>query len=189
MATSNDHKASQPKYGVVVDRDVFVPARDGVGLAIDIYRPDGPGKFPALITLSPYGKDAQMFETPPQPFGKSIFEASIECGDADWYAKRGYVYIIADLRGIGHSEGIYEGLFSRHEGQDGADIVEWAAKQPWCDGNVGTAGICYFSSMQLHIAAEQPPHLKCISSCTVSIPAPIPPVAATRPTTCARRWS
>ena len=75
----------------------------------------------------------------------------------------GYVYVIADLRGIGHSEGIYEGLFSHHEGEDGHDMVEWLAKQPWCDGNVGLAGICYFSSMQLHTAAEQPPSLKCIA--------------------------
>ncbi len=163
MADSSNVKASQPEYGVTVDRDVFVTSRDGVGLAIDIYRPDAPGTFPALLTMSPYGKDAQMFETPPQPFGKSIFEASIECGDASWYARRGYVYVIADLRGIGHSEGIYEGMFSAHEGQDGYDIVEWLAKQPWCDGQVGLAGICYFSSMQLHTAAEQPPSLKCMA--------------------------
>jgi len=155
--------ASQPEYEVTVDRDVFVPARDGVRLAVDIYRPDAPGKFPGLVAMSPYGKDAQMFDTPPQPFGKSIFEASVECGDAYYYAQRGYVYVIADLRGIGHSEGMYEGLFSWHEGEDGHDIVEWLAQQPWCDGNVGTAGICYFGSMQLHTAAEQPPHLKCIA--------------------------
>ncbi len=54
-------------------------------------------------------------------------------------------------------------MFSRHEGEDGHDLVEWLAEQPWCDGNVGTAGICYFASMQLHTAAEQPPHLKCIA--------------------------
>ncbi len=155
--------ASLPVYQTIVERDVFIPARDGVKLAVDIYRPDGPGKFPALLAMSPYGKDTQMFDTPPQPFGKSIFEASIECGDACFYAQRGYVYVIADLRGIGHSEGIYEGLFSHYEGEDGCDIVEWLAQQPWCDGNVGTAGICYFSSMQLHVAAEQPPHLKCIA--------------------------
>ncbi|HLA81085.1 MAG TPA: CocE/NonD family hydrolase, partial [Thermoleophilia bacterium] len=155
--------ASPRQYGVIVEENAYVPARDGVGLAIDIYRPDGPGKFPALLAMSPYGKTLQTFETPPQPFGKSCFEASVESGDPYFYAPRGYVYVIADLRGTGDSEGEYEGLFSRHEGQDGADIVEWLAEQPWCDGNIGTAGICYFSSMQLHVAAEQPPHLKCIA--------------------------
>jgi predicted acyl esterase len=154
---------SQPQYRVVVEENVYVPARDGVGLAIDIYRPDAPGKFPALLAMSPYGKSLQTFETPPQPFGKSCFEASVESGDPYFYAPRGYVYIIGDLRGTGDSEGEYEGMFSKHEGQDGADIVEWLAEQSWCDGNVATAGICYFSSMQLHIAAEAPPHLKCIA--------------------------
>ncbi|OFW64085.1 MAG: hypothetical protein A2Y74_08300 [Actinobacteria bacterium RBG_13_63_9] len=163
MKKSERSTGSQPEYGVKVGDNVFVPARDGVGLAIDIYRPDAPGKFPALLAMSPYGKSLQTFETPPQPFGKSVFEASIESGDPYFYAKRGYVYVIGDLRGTGDSEGEYQGLFSKHEGQDGADIVEWLAKQPWCDGNVGLAGICYFASMQLHIAAEQPAHLRCIA--------------------------
>ncbi|MCL6478930.1 MAG: CocE/NonD family hydrolase [Peptococcaceae bacterium] len=156
-------KASQPQYGVIVEENVFVTARDGVKLAVDVYRPDAPGKFPALLALSPYGKSAQVFQTPPQPFGKSIFEASIESGDPYFYVPRGYVFVIGDLRGTGDSEGECEGHLSRYEGQDGADIVEWIAEQPWCDGNVGGAGICYFATMQLHVAAEQPPHLKCIA--------------------------
>jgi len=45
-------------YGTKVERNVYVPARDGVRLAVDIYRPDAPGRFPALLALSPYGKDA-----------------------------------------------------------------------------------------------------------------------------------
>jgi putative CocE/NonD family hydrolase len=55
------------------------------------------------------------------------------------------------------------GVMSHHEGEDGADIVEWLAEQPWCDGNIGTAGICYFANTQLQVAANQPPHLKCIA--------------------------
>ena len=163
MAEAVKNNASQPIYKTIVDRDVMIPVRDGVKLAVDIYRPDAPGKFPVLLSQSMYGKDTQMFETPPQPFGKSIFEASIECGDAYYYAKRGYAYVIADIRGSGHSEGIMEGMFSRKEGEDGHDMVEWLAKQEWCDGGVGLAGICYFSSMQLHTAAEAPPSLKCIA--------------------------
>ena len=163
METKKAAAASQPQYDVKLEHNVMVPARDGVKLAINIFRPDASGKFPALLAISPYGKDAQTFETPPQPFGKSVFEASVESGDPNYYVPRGYVYVIGDLRGIGDSEGAYEGVFSRHEGQDGADIVEWLAEQPWCDGNVATAGICYFSSMQLHVAAENPPHLKCIA--------------------------
>jgi hypothetical protein len=164
-AMSGDKKrvASEKKYGVTVEENVFVTSRDGVRIAIDIYRPNAGGKFPALLAMSPYGKSAQVFDTPPQPFGKSIFEASVESGDPRYYASRGYVYVIGDLRGTGDSEGEYCGVMSRHEGEDGADVVEWLAQQPWCDGKVGTAGICYFSNSQLQIAAAQPPHLKCIA--------------------------
>ncbi|MDH4269317.1 MAG: CocE/NonD family hydrolase [Dehalococcoidia bacterium] len=162
MARGKKEVGLKPMYGVKVEKNVYVPARDGVRLAVDIYRPDAPGKFPALLALSPYGKEVQTFDTPPQPFGKSVFEASIEAGIPDFYVPRGYVYVIGDLRGTGYSEGEYEGLFSKKEGEDGADIVEWLAQQSWCNGKIGMAGICYFATIQLFVAAEQPPHLKAI---------------------------
>ncbi len=42
------------------------------------------------------------------------------------------------------------------------DLVEWAAAQPWSDGNVGMVGISYFAMTQLEAAVERPPHLKAI---------------------------
>ncbi len=155
--------ASKPVYGVIVEEDVFVTVRDGVRIAIDIYRPDDVGEFPSLIAMSPYGKSAQVYPTPPQTFGKSIFEASVESGDPYYYASRGYVYVIGDIRGTGDSEGEYCGIMQSEEGTDGHDVIEWMAEQAWCDGNVATAGICYFSNTQLQIAATNPPHLKCIA--------------------------
>jgi len=50
---------SQPKYGIRAERDVFVPMRDGVRLAVNIYRPDTRGKFPALLAMGGYGKELQ----------------------------------------------------------------------------------------------------------------------------------
>jgi predicted acyl esterase len=154
---------SEPKYNVIKET-FMIPARDGIKLAVDVYRPDADGKYPALLAQSPYGKDAQVFESPPQPFGKSIFEASVESGDPYYYAKRGYAYAIADFRGLGDSEGYHDGMMNKHEsGEDGYDICEWLAAQPWCDGGVGGAGICYFANAQLQLAAAAPPHLKCIA--------------------------
>ena len=34
---------------IVVERDVPVKMRDGVTLMADVYRPEGPGRFPALV--------------------------------------------------------------------------------------------------------------------------------------------
>ncbi|ESY30975.1 hypothetical protein X747_31695 [Mesorhizobium sp. LNJC384A00] len=47
-------------------------------------------------------------------------------------------------------------------GAYGAEVVEWIAKQPWSDGNVGMVGNSYSGSSQLWVAAERPAHLKAI---------------------------
>lgn len=49
------------------------------------------------------------------------------------------------------------GMFSKYEGEDGYDIIEWMARQPWCDGRIGGTGTCYFGFTQLIIAELQPP--------------------------------
>ena len=53
-------------------------------------------------------------------------------------------------------------MFDTNEPKDGYDLVEWIARQPWCDGNVGMIGISYYACVQVFVAAEQPPHLKAI---------------------------
>jgi hypothetical protein len=72
------------------------------------------------------------------------------------------VHVIGDLRGTGKSEGEYAGMWSTQEGKDGADLVEWIAQQPWCDGNVGMIGYSYYGGIQLMVAVQQPKHLKSI---------------------------
>lgn len=39
--------------------DVMVPMRDGVKICVDVYRPDAPEKFPALLAFAIYNKDFQ----------------------------------------------------------------------------------------------------------------------------------
>jgi hypothetical protein len=46
-----------PAYGIVVEKDVDVPIRDGAWLKADVLRPDDAGKFPAILNLGPYQKD------------------------------------------------------------------------------------------------------------------------------------
>ncbi len=163
MAKDWRERISQPRYKVKAEKDVYVTMRDGVRLALDLFRPDAPGKFPALLSMCPYGKELQGFLLPPQPLEKSpIWDGNIEAGDSNDIVSRGYVHVIGDIRGIGYSEGEYVGIHSKQEGKDGYDLVEWIAQQPWCDGNVGMIGYSYIGEIQLEIAIEQPPHLKAI---------------------------
>jgi len=157
-----DH-ISQPQYGVKTEKDVFVPMRDGVKLAVDVFRPDAPGKFPVLLAVGPWGKDAVEMPFSPQPLNKSaVWDGNLEAGDTNELVSRGYVHIVADGRGIGKSEGESFGGMTTQDGRDGYDLVEWAAAQPWSDGNVGMTGYSYYGGIQLKTAAEQPPHLRAI---------------------------
>src|SRR5512147_375213 len=146
--------------GMIAEKDVAVPMRDGVNLSIDIYRPDSTERFPALLAFSIYNKDLQGPEVaaslPPQPAWSSLWAGLLEAGDTKFFVSRGYVHVIGSPRGIFKSDG------GGGRQWDSYDLIEWIAQQPWCDGNVGMVGISYFAMTQMIVAAEKPPHLKAI---------------------------
>jgi hypothetical protein len=145
---------------LVEERDVAVAMRDGVHLSVDVYRPDAPGKFPALLAFSIYNKDLLgpdvAASLPAQPAWSSLWAGLLEAGDTRYFVSRGYVHVIGSPRGIGKSEASGARTF------DCYDLIEWIAAQPWCDGNVGMVGISGFGAEQLAVAKQQPPHLKAI---------------------------
>jgi uncharacterized protein len=133
--------------------DVSVPMRDGVALRADILLPSAEGKFPALIYRTPYGKHFALKEY-------KTFEKAVA---------RGYAVVVQDVRGRYASDG--EFVAYQNEGRDGYDTIEWTAKQPWCDGNVGTFGLSYPGAVQWLAAVENPPHLKAmVPAMTFSTP-------------------
>jgi predicted acyl esterase len=165
MADFQTLQAGQQK--IAVRKDVRVPMRDGVTLAADVYHGVEDEPRPALVALSPYGKELQALAltTPPQRRPSPMWDGCIEAGDIARVVQEGYVHVIGDLRGSGDSEGEHIGNYNAGGvslGQDAYDVIEWVAEQPWCDGNVGMIGISYFGSMQVFAAAERPPHLKAI---------------------------
>jgi predicted acyl esterase len=152
---------------MVVRKDLRVPMRDGVHMAADAYHAEGDEPRPALVALSPYGKELQALALtmPPQKRPSPLWDGCIEAGDIARVVKEGYVHVIGDVRGSGASEGEHIGNYNAGGvslGQDAYDFIEWVAAQPWCNGVVGMIGISYFASMQIFAAAERPPHLKAI---------------------------
>jgi len=126
---------------IVIEKNLMVPMRDGVKLATDIYRPASGGPRPVILVRIPYNKEELL-----PPFGKML-------------ARRGYVCIAQDCRGTFRSEGqFFFPLF--REAEDGVDTVEWIAKQPWFDGNLGTWGGSYFGYTQWALAPSNK-RLKC----------------------------
>jgi uncharacterized protein len=138
-----------------VDRDVMVEMRDGVRIACDVYRPKAPGPYPVLYAVSPYLKDSVYLPT------LSVYRYR-ETGNIAKWVSRGYVYVHADARGSGQSDGIYE-PFSAAEQRDLYDMIEWCAAQPWSTGKVGMIGESYYGMVQWVAAAQNPPHLACVA--------------------------
>jgi len=134
--------ASAQTPDFVREKNVAVAMRDGVVLRADVWRPRGEGRFPVLVYRTPYGKDDALAEYP-------IFARAVE---------RGYAIVAQDVRGRYASAGEFEPY--RNEGRDGYDTIEWAARQPWSNGKVGTFGLSYPGAVQWLAAVESPPHLK-----------------------------
>jgi hypothetical protein len=144
---------TQPASNAQHNTNVSVPMRDGVELRADILLPSAEGKFPALVYRTPYGKHLALKEY--KTFAKAV--------------ARGYAVVVQDVRGRYASDG--EFVAYQNEGRDGYDTIEWTAKQPWCDGNVGTFGLSYPGAVQWLAAVENPPHLKAmVPAMTFSTP-------------------
>jgi hypothetical protein len=156
---------------VDIDKDVYVPMRDGVALAVDVYRPTPLTRHAAVLLVTPYLKDAS-FEMPlgsdgrpvPLPLPPLPPDVNPMLLSVRPLVESGFVVVVADARGTGYSEGEYD--YYNFEGGpfDGFDTVEWIAAQSWCDGNVGMMGSSA-AAISCYIAAlTQPPHLKAMAA-------------------------
>lgn len=146
---------SKPLYGVTVERDVMIPMRDGTLIAANIYKPDAPGRYPAIHAADSYQKDLDHLPNLP------IFHMR-ETNDIGYFVSRGYVFVHTDSRGTGHSPTGQWDLFGREMQNDLYDMTEWIAAQEWCTGKVGMLGESLLAFSQWFCAVQQPPHLACI---------------------------
>jgi predicted acyl esterase len=153
-------RASQPRYDLVVEKDVEIPVRDGARLKADIFRPRSGARFPAIMNIGGYRKD-KLWVPPRDLEEKANPYMNWEAVNPLWWIPRGYCAIRVDTRGSGKSPGLFD-PWSRQEALDFYDCIEWAAKQRWCNGRIGTSGISYFAMNQWLVASLKPPSLKAI---------------------------
>ena len=88
-------------------------------------------------------------------------QTSWEAPDPVWWAQQGYAVINLDTRGGGHSDQRGD-LLSDQEAHDIAQVLAWAAAQPWSTGRIGMLGVSYLALSQYKVAALNPPALKAI---------------------------
>ncbi len=124
-----------------IDSHLAVIMRDETVLYADVYRPETEAKVPVLVVRTPYGVQR-------------------DGGHEDFFrfAHHGFAVVVQDVRGRFESDGSWDPF--RNEATDGYDTIEWAAKQPWSNGNVGTQGGSYLGNNQWLTGALAPPSLR-----------------------------
>ncbi|MCX8021522.1 MAG: CocE/NonD family hydrolase [Syntrophorhabdaceae bacterium] len=163
--------------GITIERDVFITMPDGVKLAANIFRPNRQGKFPVILSVTPYGKD----QTPPSykpdgtplpnaytPFMFRVYSHGADLGhmrismltpweapDPAFWVPNDYVVMIVDQRGGFKSEG--KPPTPAQGAEDIASLIEWAAKQEWSNGNVGMIGVSALAMNQYDVASKENP--------------------------------
>ncbi|MBL8699186.1 MAG: CocE/NonD family hydrolase [Alphaproteobacteria bacterium] len=140
-------------------RSLYVAMRDGVRLALDVHLPAGGGRrWPTVLLFTPYYRRFRLKDGAP---------ASIEASPSyavyrDFFVPYGYAVVIVDVRGTGASFGAREGFRSPTERLDYHDVVDWIARQPWSDGNVGITGISYVGAAADFAASTGHPAIKAV---------------------------
>jgi putative CocE/NonD family hydrolase len=121
---------------------VKIRLRDGIDLNATLYLPENQTKpSPGIFTLTPY-------------IGQTYHDRGL------YFAAHGYPFLAVDARGRGNSEGVFKPNIN--EAKDGHDVVEWLARQPYCNGQVAMWGGSYAGYDQWATAKEFPPHLATI---------------------------
>ncbi len=132
--------------GIRVEFDVAATMRDGTVLRANVYRPEGEGPYPVLLSRTPYGKD---------------FHGAGAVLDPVLASRREYITVIQDTRGRFRSEGEWQPFV--HEADDGADTIAWAAALRGSSGKVGMFGWSYHGFTQWVTALGRPPALAAIA--------------------------
>jgi uncharacterized protein len=135
---------------VRVIEHTLIPLKDGTMLAARIWLPEDAERnpVPAILEYLPYRKRDGTYER--------------DALTHPYLAGHGYAGVRVDIRGSGESDGLLFDEYAKQEQDDGLEVIEWLAAQPWCSGAVGMMGISWGGFNALQIAARRPPALKAV---------------------------
>jgi len=120
-----------------------IPMRDGVKLFTAIYVPKEAGKYPFMISRTPYTV---------APYGADKYKTAL--GPSSLFLKEGFIFVYQDVRGKWMSEGEFvdvrphkdnkRGKKDIDESSDTYDTIDWLIKNiPNNNGKAGIYGISY----------------------------------------------
>lgn len=136
--------------------NIWIALSDGTRLAAKLWMPEGAREqpVPAILEYIPYRKRDGT--------------AGRDTINHGWLAGHGYACVRVDIRGSGDSDGVLPDEYLPQERDDGLEVLQWIAAQPWCDGGLAMMGISWGGFNALQIAARQPPQLKAVIALSAS---------------------
>ncbi|WBK02194.1 CocE/NonD family hydrolase [Methylocystis parvus] len=139
------------RLGCRILADQMIEVAPAIALAADVYMPKVSGRYPAIVSFAAYSKELQAAGVP---------AGNNETGSPPVFTERGYVHVIVTRRGMGRSGGKDAVYLNDTDVEDHAKVIQWAAAQPWCDGQVVLFGTSYYGMTQPQVARLRPPALK-----------------------------
>lgn len=137
--------------GCRMHADQMIPVANGIALGADVATPKTPGRYPAIVGFAAYSHELQQTGAP---------AGNNETGASAVLTDRGYNHVVVSRRGMGRSQGDSVEFFTDADTDDLVAVIEWVARQPWCDGNVVLFGTSYYAVVQPLVAVRRPPALK-----------------------------
>ena len=135
--------------------DEIITMKDGIRLSADVYLPSNrQGPLPTVVTRMPYGKREDYCQMP--AYG-------------EFWARKGYAFVVQDVRGKFGSEGDFDPNLNAVEVSDGYDTADWIAAQPWCNGRIGFHGESYYGFTTFAAAVSRHPAIVCIAPGDISL--------------------
>ncbi len=140
-------------------QSLYLPMRDGVRLAADVFLPAGADRAhraATILHLTRYRRGLQ-FKDPAREAAAGPTAGLMP------FLQAGYAVVIVDVRGTGASFGWRRTEFSPAEVLDGWDVLDWIVAQPWSDGAVGATGISYPGTTSELVGTLGHPALKAVA--------------------------
>jgi uncharacterized protein len=134
--------------------EAWISSSDGVTLHADVLRPKGAtdaDRTPVVLSIGPYFNHSGQTGPAGPAEGTQYDPVGPDAGPSERFQdfvegsgllKKGYSFVMVDLRGFGGSNGCLD-WSGPGEQADVVNAVQWAATQPWSTGKVGMYGKSY----------------------------------------------
>lgn len=132
LAVAAGGGAASNAQAAAVSNNIRFTASDGVSLQTTLSGEAPLGPRPVIVEFSPYGRNSGTVDPGP-----------------------GYNFLLVQIRGTGDSDGRFDALGPRTQ-TDVTEVLRWACRQPWSDGNLGLNGfsasaITIYNSLHLRL--------------------------------------